>query len=96
MYLYIRINYGFHLYSKGPNIALYKTATQGPGVWVGGTADKAVDGDTSKNADLDMCAHTDDDPSTQSWWTVDLGDAYRVTGIKIFNREQKGCTKTQD
>jgi len=94
--LSIRIKYGSILLCLGPNIALYKMASQGPGVWVNGTADKAVDGNPSREADQNMCAHTDDAPSSQSWWTVDLGDAYRITGIKIRNRERKGCTYPQD
>jgi len=85
-----------HHFYKGPNIALYKTATQGPGVWTNGTADKAVDGYPSREADQGMCAHTNDAPSSQSWWSVDLGDAYRITGVKIGNRERKGCKYLQE
>jgi len=74
----------------GPNIALGKDAEQGPGnydsVQVVG---QAVDGDLSTVNDGRACAHTTLGTTTSpAWWQVDLGDTYRITGIKIYNRNR--------
>jgi len=65
-------------------MALTKFAMQGERTYKALTADKAVDGNTSALT----CAHTTD--SSFSWWKVDLGRPYLLTGIKIFNRERGG------
>ena len=74
----------------GTNIALNKSATQGPGIYAGQTADKAVDGNTTNKND-GRCAHTTEgNTTTRAWWQVDLGDTYRITGVKIYNRDKSG------
>jgi len=65
-------------------MALDKFAMQGERTYKALTADKAVDGNTSDRAR----AHTTD--SSFSWWKVDLGRPYLLTGIKIFNRDRGG------
>ena len=49
-----------------------------------------MDGLTHKSEHAYQCAHTDWNASlyTEAWWGIDLGDYYRVTGIKIYNRER--------
>ena len=55
-----------------------------------GTPDKAVDGVKENSWNVTDCANTDQGNMTdRAWWTVDLGDEYRVTGIKIFNRDKQ-------
>ena len=74
----------------GPNIALGKTATQGPYNYGNMTiAGLAVDGNLAVSNNGATCAHTTQgNTSYRAWWQVDLGDAYRITGIKIINRER--------
>ena len=67
-------------------MALGKFALQGSDTYQTSTADKAVDGNTSDAATSGACAHTTDSP--YSWWMVDLGRPYLLTGIKIYNRER--------
>ena len=50
------------------------------------SAHKAVDGDTSDSASSGACAQTTQ--SSHSWWRVDLGRSYLLTGMKIYNRER--------
>jgi len=74
---------------KGPNIALNKPTEQYPGKYQNGTSDKAVDGITEHSSFASECAHTYwVDTSSASWWRVDLGDAVRIIGIKIYNRDR--------
>jgi len=74
----------------GPNIALGKNATQGPGNYDNvQLAERAVDGNLSTVNDGRTCTHTTKGTTTSpAWWQVDLEDAYRVTGIKIYNRNK--------
>jgi len=70
-------------------MAIAKPAKQGPKTYAGThTADKAVDGSTSNAASSGACANTT--YSAHSWWKVDLGQPYLLTGIKIYNRERGG------
>jgi len=66
-------------------MALGKLAMQGQGTYKLSTADKAVDGNTSEAANSGACAHTTE---WSSWWKVDIGRPYLLTGIKIYNRER--------
>jgi len=51
----------------------------------------AVDGNTSTKDDGATCAHTTQgNVSHPAWWQVDLGTTYRITGIKIINRQKSG------
>ena len=55
-----------------------------------GTPDKAVDGVKENSGAGGVCANTNQGNTThRAWWKVDLGDEYRVTGIKIFNRDKQ-------
>jgi len=52
-------------------------------------AANAVDGNLTMFADERTCAHTTEGTATApAWWQVDLGDGYRITGIKIYNRQR--------
>ena len=82
-----------HLYSSkfltGPNIALGQNATQGPGTMGVQIAERAVDGNLSTVNDGRACTHTTQGTTTSpAWWQVDLGDAYRIIGTKIYDREK--------
>jgi len=77
-------------YVTGPNIALGKPTDQYPSVFHYGASAKAVDGVKENSWNASECAHTDQGNVTdRAWWSVDLGDVYRVTGIKIVNRDNK-------
>jgi len=52
------------------------------------SAHKAVDGNISDAASSGACAQTTN--SSHSWWKVDLGRPYLLTGMKIYNRERGG------
>ena len=65
----------------GPNIALYKQ-TQQSSVYNDGTSDKGVDGRRG-NEWSPECVVTQRH-SGGSWWRVDLGAEYTVTGVKIY------------
>jgi len=69
-------------------MALGKFALQGSDTYQTSTADKAVDGNTSDAASSGACAHTTNSP--YSWWMVDLGHPYLLTGIKIYTMERGG------
>jgi len=70
-----------HFDLLGPNIALHKK-TQQSSVAGDGTSDKGVDG-RRENELTPECVLTDwrDDGS---WWRVDLGAEYTVTGVKMY------------
>jgi len=73
---------------------LHKPAEQFPYTLHGGSASKAVDGNTSDNVVGEMCAHTySGTPSNPAWWTVDLKAYFKLTGIKIYNRNKAGEQK---
>jgi len=75
--------------SIGLNIAYNKSTEQYPGNYGGGTSEKAVDGHKKYSFAADDCVHTNWYTSTtEAWWRVDLGDTYKLTGIKIYNRDQ--------
>jgi len=68
-------------------VALGKRTAQGPDTYHSlATADKAVDGNISDSVDSGSCAYTT--YSNYSWWKVDLGRPYLLSGIKIYNRER--------
>ena len=95
----IVITYLVYMYLKcssltGPNIALGKPTVQFLSTFLGGSASKAVDGNTSDHNVGDMCAHTERGTQTNpAWWRVDLEAKYNITGIKIYNRNQTGKQK---
>ena len=70
-------------------MAMGKIALQGSETYyVRSIADKALDGNTSDAASYGTCAHTTN--SSHSWWKVDLGKSFLITGIQIYNRERGG------
>ena len=80
-----------YIASTEPNIARNKATEQYPMIYDRGTSDKAVDGKTANTDFAIYCAHTDWNTwTTEAWWRVDLGDTYRLTGIKIYNRNRIG------
>nr|XP_022316690.1 uncharacterized protein LOC111120257 [Crassostrea virginica] len=71
----------------GKNVALWKRTTQtstysDDGVYF--TSDKAVDGNTDGNFAAKTCTHTA--ATTGNTWNVDLGGAFTLIAIKIYNR----------
>ena len=74
----------------GMNVALHKYAENHPNSLREYEAMNAVDGKTGPWSTA-TCSHTSmfpvDDPD---WWRVDLGESYRISGIKIYNRERAG------
>ena len=70
--------------SKGLNVALGKAASQSSEGW-GGTAVKAVDGDTNGVFSAGTSTHTLEGHDTP-WWEVDLGQAYPIDTVKVWNR----------
>jgi len=66
-----------HFDFPGPNIALHKQ-TQQSSMAFGGTSDKGVDG--RRESECVLTQWRDDG----SWWRVDLGAEYTVTGVKMY------------
>jgi len=69
-------------------MAVGKSAELFPSSSAASSAHKAVDGNTSDAANSGACAQTTNSP--HSWWKIDLGRPYLLTGIKIYNRERGG------
>ncbi|MGJ8653424.1 MAG: Ig-like domain-containing protein [Opitutaceae bacterium] len=65
------------------NIALAGVATQSSTDF-DGEAPRAIDGDTNGSYGQDSVTHTTDE--AQPWWRVDLGTAYAIDEIIIWNR----------
>ena len=71
----------------GKNVALWKRTTQTStysehGVFY--TSDKAVDGNTDGNFAENTCTHTN--YRSGNTWNVELGGAFTLIAIKIYNR----------
>ncbi len=65
------------------NLALGKTTTQSS-TYPGGTASKAVDGNTDGSWSNNSLTHTNYE--NQAWWFVDLGGIKEIKNIRIWNR----------
>lgn len=65
------------------NVALYKPTSQSS-TGFGGTSDRAVDGNVDGVYANNSVTHTN--TTTGSWWEVDLGAAYLVRTINVYNR----------
>jgi len=76
----------------GPNLDNGKTATQAPSSLIAaGGPQLAVDGNLMQINDGKTCTQTSKGTvENPAWWQVDLGDTYRITGIKIYNRQWEG------
>ncbi|MBC6993354.1 RICIN domain-containing protein [Neolewinella lacunae] len=69
------------------NVALNKSATQSSEhVSNAGGASKAVDGKTDGRWQNGSVTHTSSAGQNNPWWTVDLGDIYEISRIRIWNR----------
>lgn len=66
------------------NVAINKPASQSTTAY-GGSADRAVDGNTDGNYDNKSVTHTSSDGSNP-WWEVDLGQSIEFDSICIYNR----------
>ncbi len=74
--------------SSGTNLALNKSATQ-VSTTDGGTANKAVDGNTDGTFNNGSVTHTGN-PS-MPWWQVDLGSVSAISQIEVYNRIEDCC-----
>ena len=70
------------LFVHTENIAKNKPATQSSTSY-GGSAERAVDGNTASSWSGMSCTHTN---SERAWWRVDLNNDFDISGIKITNR----------
>ena len=68
---------------SGENLALGKPASQSSTA-AGGTADRAVDGNTNGNFAGNSVTHTGFE--NQPWWQVDLGSVHQIGVAKLWNR----------
>lgn len=71
------------IFSQGVNIAPCGTATQS-GITAGGTAARAIDGNSDGNWQAESASATAD--QLNPWWEVDLGAEYPIERITLFNR----------
>ena len=69
--------------SGSTNLALGKPASQ-YNTGFGGTADRAVDGNTDGNWVNNSVTHTYGD--YQNWWQLDLGSVQSIDNIQVWNR----------
>lgn len=67
------------------NVATRGRTTQSSTFNSSTAAKKAIDGNRSGALQEGSCAHTE--AETNPWWKVDLLETYRVTSVKITNRE---------
>ncbi|CAH1238490.1 FBN1 [Branchiostoma lanceolatum] len=74
----------------GANVAQGKTAHQ-TSLWERGegAASRAVDGNAQTTWESASCSHTDGEDNP-SWW-VDLGQAYSIDRVVIYNRQDDCC-----
>lgn len=83
--------------SSPMNVALNKAASQSS-TYRGGVASRAVDGDLKADDggyDGDL-QHTEAQGSGKQWWQVDLGEAYQIKQIKLYNRDGCCTNRLQD
>ena len=75
------------LFSQITNVALNKSTSQSTTDY-GGVSSRAVDGDTNGDWANGSVTHTKGNiiNSTQSWLRIDLGAAYDITKIEVYNR----------
>lgn len=78
----------------GRNVALGGTATQNTSLASDTGPQLAIDGNTSGEFIHGSVTHTADGPV--HWWQVDLGDAYDVQLIRVWNRTDCCSTRLHD
>lgn len=72
------------------NLALHKPAYESSKYHGSfGSADLAVDGDKTKNYYKGSCMHTESG-TRYPWWAVDLQKEYRITKVKLYERNDAG------
>jgi putative heme-binding domain-containing protein len=72
------------VFSDGANVALKGKATQSSTAY-GGAASRAIDGNTAGSYSDGTSTHTQES-STDPWWEVDLGRAYPIEKVVVWNR----------
>jgi putative heme-binding domain-containing protein len=72
------------VYSGGKNVARRGKATQSS-TSNGGVASRAIDGNKSGTFDDGGQTHTNEG-SQNPWWEVDLGTAYPISSVVVYNR----------
>jgi hypothetical protein len=76
-----------HIFAAGlagnPDLALGKPATQSSEAF-GGSASRAVDGDTNGMFNNNSVTHTD--LNAHPWWQTDLGTSSPISSINVWNR----------
>lgn len=72
--------------SNGINIARKGSATQSS-TNHGGTADRAIDGDTNPVYSSGAQTHTREN-TRDPWWEVDLGNRMPIEAIRVYNRQE--------
>jgi formylglycine-generating enzyme required for sulfatase activity len=75
------------VFSKGVNVALKHKATQSEDAY-GGTADRAVDGNTNTSWGGGSITHTPENHANP-WWEVDLGAEVAIDQLVIWNRVEE-------
>jgi len=75
------------------NVAQGKVAAQSSTGW-GGSADRAVDGNTDGIYVNGSVTHTQH--NTDAWWQVDLGGLYTVDAIEVWNRTDSAQDRLGD
>jgi putative heme-binding domain-containing protein len=79
------------VYCDGVNVARKGKASQKNTAY-GGTASKAIDGNTSGNWGEGGQTHTQENTSNP-WWQVDLGAGYPIQQVVVYNRTDGGLGK---
>ena len=75
------------------NVAYGKTANQS-GTYKDKIAPRAVDGNITADLAGGRCAHPDNVKGKPAWWSVDLGDLFKISDIVFFarNHHYRGYT----
>ncbi|XP_046332837.2 collectin-12-like [Haliotis rufescens] len=71
--------------SSATNLALNRSVTQSS-YWSVFNGGRAVDGDTNGNFDEGKSCFLSADDDDEPWWMVDLGQAFPVASVTIYNR----------
>ncbi len=75
------------VFAADENLALTGSAKQSSTDY-GGSAERAIDGNTSGNYDDNSTTHTE--KSKDPWWELDLGSEYAVERLTVWNRTGGG------
>jgi formylglycine-generating enzyme required for sulfatase activity len=75
------------VFSKGVNVALKHKAQQSQDAY-GGTADRAVDGNTNTSWGGNSITHTPEN-QPNPWWEVDLGAEVPIEQLVVWNRVEE-------